>query len=79
MVVGAEVSTVTSAYLDMTNINNGLLPTNDEVDATKNQLRIFLVAQARRELERVIKLTETLDKLENKFRNLKNYYICLKH
>ena len=32
-----------------------------------DQLKVFLIAQARNELQRVVKLTEFLDKLESKF------------
>lgn len=41
----------------------------DVVDNTRDQLKIFLVAQARRELTRVIKLTETLDKIQDKYQD----------
>lgn len=36
-------------------------------DKVTNQLKVFLVAQARNELMRVVKLTKFLDKLESKF------------
>lgn len=41
----------------------------DVVDTTRDQLKVFLVAQARRELTRVIKLTETLDKIQDKYQD----------
>lgn len=41
----------------------------DVVDTTRDQLKVFLVAQARRELIRVIKLTETLDKIQDRYQD----------
>lgn len=38
----------------------------------ENQAKLFLAAQARNELQRIIKLTEFLDKLEAKFINVVN-------
>lgn len=37
-----------------------------------DQLKVFLIAQARNELQRVVKLTQFLDKLESKFMNKVN-------
>lgn len=37
-----------------------------------DQLKVFLIAQARNELQRVIKLTQFLDRLESKFMNKVN-------
>lgn len=41
----------------------------------QDQLKVFLVAQARNELNRVIKLTEFLDKLESSFMTKANQYM----
>ncbi len=39
---------------------------------TENQAKLFLIAQARNELQRIVKMTEYLDRLENKFMNVVN-------
>jgi len=48
----------------MKDIINNKLPNSNTLDTAKNQMKIFFIASAKRELQRVIKLTETLDKLE---------------
>lgn len=40
-----------------------------EKDKSVNQMKLFLLAQAKRELNRVIKLTEFLNKLEENYEN----------
>lgn len=40
-----------------------------ERDKSVNQMKLFLLAQAKRELNRVIKLTEFLNKIEEKYEN----------
>lgn len=45
------------------------------VDATIEQLQIFMVARAREELIRVIELTKTLDKIQDKYQQKINEYI----
>lgn len=61
--------------LDLSQVVNGLVPDEDVVNNTKDQLRVFLIAQAKKELERVIKLTNTLDLLETKYQNKVEEYI----
>lgn len=39
---------------------------------TENQAKLFLIAQARNELTRIVKMTEYLDMLEEKFMNVVN-------
>lgn len=39
---------------------------------TENQVKLFLIAQARNELTRIVKMTEYLDMLEEKFMNVVN-------
>lgn len=39
---------------------------------TENQAKLFLIAQARNELKRIVKMTEYLDMLEQKFMNVVN-------
>ena len=39
---------------------------------TENQAKLFLIAQARNELQRIVKMTEYLDRLEDKFMNVVN-------
>lgn len=57
------------SLLDMSQIATGNMQsiTNDTAVSTKSQLQIFLIAQAQRELTRVIKLTDMLDKLQNRY------------
>jgi hypothetical protein len=55
----------------MTSISNGELVNYDknmfDADKLTTQVKIFLLAQARRELERVVKLTDFLDNLESHY------------
>ena len=39
---------------------------------TENQAKLFLIAQARNELQRIVKMTQYLDNLEDKFMNVVN-------
>lgn len=57
------------SLLDMAQIASGNMQTisNDTAISTKSQLQIFLIAQAQRELTRVIKLTDMLDKLQDRY------------
>ena len=61
----------------MEGIEAGILPTTAAVDKTKDQLRVFMIAQARRELQRVIKLTEAINKLEDKYINASTEYLTI--
>jgi len=45
------------------------------VDSTKDLIRVHLVLQAKRELERVIELTETLDVIQRKYQEKVIQYI----
>lgn len=56
---------INSNSLSLENIANGINPTDKELSDTKSQMRMFLIAQAKRELMRVVKLTEVLDKLQD--------------
>lgn len=62
-------SELVSAYkaLDMEDIAKGNIPTTESVNQVKTQLYVFLVAQAQRELMRIIRLTETLDLIQNRY------------
>lgn len=62
-------SELVSAYkaLDMEDIAKGNIPTTEAVNQVKTQLYVFLVAQAQRELMRIIRLTETLDLIQNRY------------
>jgi len=51
--------------IDLKNISEGDLSTANTVDYTKNQLALFLIMQARKELKRIVKLTEALDTLQD--------------
>lgn len=61
----------------MEGVVNGILPTEVAVDKTRDQIRVFMVAQARRELERVITLTDAINKLEDKYIRAANGYLDL--
>lgn len=67
-----EIIKVDSNSELMKNIASGNY-TNDDVsyltekDKSINQMKLFLLAQAKRELSRVIKLTEFLDKIESRY------------
>ena len=61
----SNISTINS--FGMEDIANNILPTCEDVDNTKMQIRTFLVAQAKRELMRVVKLTNALDKMEDMY------------
>lgn len=52
-------------------LHNEALSTLNGKD-TENQAKLFLIAQARNELQRIVKMTEYLDRLENKFMNVVN-------
>lgn len=50
--------------------NNNLMDINKElqnIEDTKNDIKIFLINQAKRELKRIISLTNTLDNLQDKY------------
>ena len=69
-----------SNNMDLQEIANGELMATDKIndiniDQTKAQLRIFLLAQAQKELERVIKLTNILDILQDKYQEKVQDYI----
>lgn len=56
--------------LSIERIAKGEAPIDQDIDNTKTQLKIFLVAQAQRELKTIVRLTETLDKLQNEYENV---------
>lgn len=63
-------------YMNMEDISDDIFPSDSKsVDKAKDQMRIFLVAQARKELERIIKLTATLDKLQEKYQSKIDEYL----
>lgn len=65
-----------STYIKLDQPGSELIQFDESgMETTKNQLRVFLVAQARRELERVIKLTLTLDKLQDKYQEKIEEYL----
>lgn len=66
------MSSDTMKLIANNDINN---VTPDTIDNTKNQLRIFLIAQATRELQRVVKLTDMLDKMQDKFEDKVDEFI----
>ena len=51
----------------MQDIANGDLPSQDTANQVKTQLQLFVIAQAQRELKRVIRLTETLDIIQDRY------------
>lgn len=63
--------TIKSNYKMMETVANNSQSLDDIKNLTSSkvtdQLKVFLIAQARNELTRVLKLTEFLDKLENSF------------
>ena len=69
-----EISNVSDVSDVLTEISDGNL-SNFNIDATKQQIGVFLIAQAQRELKRVIKLTNTLDMLQDKYEDKINEYI----
>lgn len=48
----------------------------DVVDVTREQLKVFLVAQARLELEKVTKATRVLDKMQDMYQNRALQYMA---
>lgn len=66
--------------LSMTSTNNSVDKylsdiSVDSVNNTKIRLRLFLLAQASKELEKVIKLSDTLDRLQNMYQEKAFEYI----
>lgn len=64
--------TIRQANLDMMNVISLNQQSLDDIKAltsskVTDQLKVFLIAQARNELSRVVKLTKFLDKLESQF------------
>jgi len=51
------------------------LSTEQDIDKTKDELKVFLVAQARRELERVVTMTQLLDSVEDKYQEAVNKFM----
>lgn len=54
---------------EMRNIATGFVvsKTEEEIAKDKNQIRLFILASAKRELERVVKLTDLLDEMQDKY------------
>jgi len=59
----------------MADIVENKLPDSNTIESAKNQMKIFFIASAKKELKRVIKLTETLDKLEDIYQQRALNYI----
>ena len=66
----------TTQVLRATDILSGKQVSQQMVDATKDQIRMCLVAQARNEIEKVIRLTKTLDKIQDKYQEKVLEYIA---
>ena len=58
------------------NIVNNTPISQSMVADTQNQIRIFLIAQARSELEKVISITETLDKMQTMYQEKALQYMA---
>lgn len=50
-------------------INNDQFDSED-IERTKNQVKLFTIASARRKLKTILKLTETLEKLQDKYQDV---------
>lgn len=61
--------------LSLESVANNLPVEQAEIDIARSQVQVFLIAQAKRELKRVIKLTDTLDKLQDKYQDKVLEYI----
>lgn len=68
---GMEV--VKGTFTDI--VNNGVALTTEQAEKNKAVLKSALIMQARRELERVLKLTEMLDKIQEKYQDKVFNYI----
>lgn len=55
------------AELNLSEIAKGNIPVDDGKEQVKYQLNLFLIAQAQRELKRVVRLMDTLDKLQDRY------------
>lgn len=53
--------------LSMEQIAKGELPSQESADRVKTQLNLFVIAQAQRELKRIIRLTDTLDLIQDRW------------
>lgn len=61
------VNTVNTTFTDI--VNNGIALTTEQAEKNKAVLKSALIMQARRELERVLKLTDMLDKIQEKYQD----------
>jgi len=50
-------------------VNNDISLTTEQFDKNKDIIKSALILQAKRELERVLRLTDTLDKIQAKYEN----------
>lgn len=58
------------------NLDSDVILTQESVEENKNQIRIYLIAQAKKELEQVMRMSATLDKMQTMYQEKALQYMA---